>query len=310
MIKVMNDLRRRQVEVMQTNVRRYFEERNIIKANPILTTLRTTCFLWLFVVVYMLALLIVTYLIDAIFDSGQHFSRSLSFYMPLLVVYIFNLAINILQWRYWKRIEQRRFAAVQGDRTLLAAEQPMPNATSMALPMTIKLRYSKEFWLLMTGATVMLALLFAAILTLYDNAPLLFTSNRLLFFLVSFSILTVIVVTSIAVILAIVSRQQIEVTESGLTTRYAGKVSGMTWNEARLFARYGTFGVQKGATIIYELSSPRAIARWTWVRRKTHFVGLEPTVSIDEHYGQMQALTALVAAKTGLPLYDLRSSPQ
>ena len=44
MIKAMDDLRRRQVEVMQTNVRRFFEERNIIKANPTLTTLRTACF--------------------------------------------------------------------------------------------------------------------------------------------------------------------------------------------------------------------------------------------------------------------------
>ncbi len=292
---------------MQTNVRRYFEERNIIKANPILTTVRTACFLWLFAVVCMLALLIVTYLIDAIFDSGQHFSRSLSFYMPLLVVYILNLAINILQWRYWKRIEQRRFAAVWGDRTLLAAEQPMPHATSMALPITIKLRYSKEFWLLMTGTTLLMVLLFAAILTLFNNAPSLFTSNRLLFFLVSFSILAIIFVNLVVVIFAIVSRQQIEVTERGLTTRYGGKVSSMTWNEARLFAMYDTFSVQKsGAAITYELSSAGAIARWTWVRRKTYFVGLEPTVSIDEHYGQMQALAELVAAKTGLPLYDLR----
>src|SRR5260370_22614309 len=108
----MDDLRRKQVEVMQTNVRRYFEERNIIKANPILTTVRTACFLWLFAVVCMLSLLIVTYLIDAIFDSGQHFSRRLSSYMPLLVVSILNLAINILQWRYLEHIVQTRFASV------------------------------------------------------------------------------------------------------------------------------------------------------------------------------------------------------
>src|SRR5258708_16864605 len=178
----MDDLRRRQVEVMQTNVRRYFEERNIIKANPILTTVRTACFLWLFAVVCMLALLIVTYLIDAIFDSGQHFSRSLSFYMPLLVVYILNLAINILQWRYWKRIEQRRFAAVWGDRTLLAAEQPMPHATSMALPITIKLRYGKELWLLMPGTTLLLVLLLPLILPLFVLSLSLLSSYRLLFF--------------------------------------------------------------------------------------------------------------------------------
>jgi hypothetical protein len=292
---------------MQTDVRRFFEERNILQANPILTTLRTTRLLLLFVVVCLWALFIVFYLIDVIFDGGQHFSTNLFPFILVLVTNTFNLAINIAQGRYWKRIERRRFAAVQGNRTLLAAEQPIPNATSMALPITIKLRYSKGFWLLMTGAILLLALLLAASITLYDNGPLLFTSSRRLFFLVIFLILVVLMLAILLVLcFSPLGRQQVKVTESGLTARYAGKFSGITWSEARLFARYDAFGAQKsGTTLIYELSSAGAIVRWTWVRRKTYFVGLEPTVSIDEYYGQIHALIELVAAKTGLPLYDL-----
>lgn len=299
---------------MQTNVRRLFEERQRIKANSVLATLRTARLLLSFILVCLLALLLVFFLIDTIFGSGQHFSKSpfLFSFMLVLVANALNLANNIAQKRYWERIEQRRFAAVQGNRTLLAAEHPMSNAASLPLPITIKLRYSKEFLLFNTGVALLLALLLAVAFIWFNNGPLPFTSNRLLFFPVSFLILVVLVlVPCIAIFIAITFtplwRQQLEVTESGLTARYDGGVSSIAWDEARLFAVYGTFGAQKsGAVITYELSSARAIVRWTWVKGKSYFMGLEPTAPFDEYYLQMQALQVLVTAKTGLALYDLR----
>ena len=170
---------------MHTNVRRFLEERNVIKANPILATLRTVCFVWFFVLACLFALIVVAFVIDAIFGSGQHFSKSPIFspFLPMLVIGALNLAIYIPQVRYWKGIEQRRFAAVQEDRTLLAAEQPTPYAALMRLPPTITLGYHKEFLLWMTGVAVLMVLLFAGAFTFFDNGSLLFTSNRLLFFL-------------------------------------------------------------------------------------------------------------------------------
>ena len=293
---------------MHTNVRRFLEERNVIKANPILATLRTVCFVWSFTAACLVALVVVAFVIDTIFGSGQHFSKSpiLSPFLPVLVISALNLAINITQVRYWEGIEQRRFAAVQGDRTLLAAEQPTPYAALMRLPPTITLGYHKEFLLWMTGAAVLMALFFAGAFTFFNNGSLLFTSNRLLFFLVSFSILVVLILAFLFVVLFL-GRQQVEVTEHGLTARYAGRTSTVMWEEARLFALYGTFGAQKsGAAITYELSSARDIVRWTWVQRKTYFSGLKPTLPLDEYNRQMQVLLSLVEAKTGLALYDLR----
>src|SRR6266851_2760540 len=94
---------RRQGAGMHTNVRRFLEERNVIQANPILAMLRTTRFVWFFVLAFV---------IDAVFGSGQHFSKNpiLSPFLPMLVISALNLAINIPQVRYWKDIEQRRFA--------------------------------------------------------------------------------------------------------------------------------------------------------------------------------------------------------
>jgi hypothetical protein len=294
---------------MHTNVRRFLEERNVIQANPILATLRTTRFVWFFILACLFALIVVSFLLEAIFGGGQHFSASpLLFPFPLLVVNAFNLAINIAQGRYWEAIEQRRFAAVQGDRALLAAEQPTANAAAVRLPLTITLGYSKAFVLWTMGGVVLMALLFAGVISLSNIGPLFLTSHRLLLFLVIFSILAV---NGLAFLFVIVfsglGRQQIEVTEHGLYTRYAGRTGRVMWEEARLFALYCTFRAQKsGAVLAYELSSPRDIVRWTWVQRKTYSLGLKPTLPLDEYNRQMQVLLSLIAARTGLPLYDLR----
>jgi hypothetical protein len=140
----------------------------------------------------------------------------------------------------------------------------------MRLPVTIKLRYHKEFLLLMTGAALLMSLLFAEAFTLIDTGYLFFTSNRLLFFLVNFIICA-------AFLLAL------------------------------LFAMYATFGAREsGAAMTFELSSATAIVRWTWVWRKSYLIGLWPAIAHDEYNLQMQALLSLVEAKTGLALYDSR----
>ena len=293
---------------MHTNVRRFLEERNVIQANPILATLRTACFVWFFVLACLFALIVVAFVIDAVFGSGQQFSKNpiLSPFLPMLVISALNLAINIPQVRYWKDIEQRRFAAVHGDRALLAAEQPTPDAAAVRLPLTITLGYHKAFVLWVMGGVVLMALLFAGVISLSNTGPLFLTSHRLLLFLVIFSILAVNgLVFLFVIVFSGLGRQQIEVTEHGLCTRYPGRT--VMWEEARLFALYSTFGAQKsGAAITYELSSARDIVRWTWVQRKTYFLGLKPTLPLDEYNRQMQALLSLIAARTGLPLYDLR----
>lgn len=292
---------------MQTNVRRFLEERNVIKANPILVSLRVSLFLWLFAVVAFLALSILKFSVDFIFENGKHDFTSF-FPIPLLTIYIINFVLTFLHWRYWKGIEQRRFAAVHGERTLVAAEQPTPNAASMRLPVTIKLRYHKEFLLLMTGAALLVSLLLAGAFTFLDNGYLFFTSNRLLFFLVSFIIYAAFILALLfAVFLSRIGRQQVEVTESGLTARFGGRTATVMWGEARLFAMYATFGAREsGAAMTFELSSATAIVRWTWVWRKSYLIGLWPAIAYGEYNLQMQALLSLVEAKTGLALYDLR----
>jgi hypothetical protein len=290
---------------MQTNAKRFFEEGNGIKANPILKALYTARFLYLLTAIIWLVLFIFFFLISM---WAPHFSGYpiVPFSAFIGVIGIFNFAMSTAQVRYWKRIEQRRFALIQGDRIALAAEQPRQNVASMRLPLTIKLRYTKEFAFLLTGVILLMALLIAGTFSL--NSPWFFTSNALLFFLVIFFVSAALLIVLMFVLLIFSSgRQQIEVTENGITAWYGGKAATVRWEEACLLAMYNAFGAQKsGAAITYELSSARDIVRWTWAQRKTYFVSQGPTVSLDEHNGQMQELLAVVEVKTGLPLYDLR----
>ncbi len=291
--------------------REYFESRNVIKADPVLAMYRTICFVWFFIAIAMLALIIVSVLIDDIFNGGQHFSHSTALSVPIfwLILSTFNLILGILQVRYWGRIERRRFAAVRGNQLFLAAEQPIPDTTSLPLPTTIiTSRRGKKAFLLIIGMTLLMAMFFAGWLTWFDSNPLLLVADHLLNFLALSAIGSV--ATSMlffAIFLSPLARPQIKVTEGGLAVREGMQTTTVMWHEVRLFAMYGTFGRQKsGASITYELSSVRAIVRWTWFLRKTYWVDLEPTVPHDEYNRQMQALLSLVAAKTGLPLYDLR----
>ena len=290
----------------------YFKSRNVIKANPVLPLYRTICFLSFFAAIAMLALIIVSVFIDGIFNGGQHFSHSTALSVPMLylIVSACNLISGILQVRYWGRIEQRRFAAVRGNRLFLAAEQPIPETASLPLPTTIITpRRSKKALLLVMGMTLLLAMFFAGWLTWVDSNPLLLVADHLLNFL-ALSAIGFVAITMLffAILFSPLARSRIQVTEEGLAAREGlDKTHIVMWQEARLFAMYGTFGGQKrGASITYELSSAKAIVRWTWFLRKTYWVDLGPTISHDEYNRQMQALLPLVAAKTGLPLYDLR----
>jgi hypothetical protein len=232
-----------------------------------------------------------------------------------LILSACQLILSILQERYWERIEQRRFAAVQGNQLFLAADRPEPDTASLLLPITIKLRPKKGCFLLIIeciGAVLLMAMIsfagFFTWFTLVLSYPfLLFPDQQLNFFVFFLIVCEPALVIVFAMLISPLGRQQIKVTEGGLAARNGIQTSRVLWHEARLFAMYGTFGAQKNrAAITYELSSARDIVHWTWVLRKTYWVGLEPAIPHDEYNRQVQALLSLVSAKTGLPLYDLR----
>ncbi|MBO0795063.1 MAG: ABC transporter ATP-binding protein [Ktedonobacteraceae bacterium] len=203
---------------------------------------------------------------------------------------------------YWGRIEPRRFAAALGDQHLLANEQPQPDSDALRLPVTIAMNGIKEHRLYMgyMSFTILFLMVFIYV------SGILFMSFTWLWSLL-IAVLVGIFLFSCVVLVAR-QRYPIEVTDEGIKARAeTGGKFMMFWHEMCLFARYPEPGPWNSSpAVIYELSSASHVIRWVWVRRKGPLnIVRGRHLSPGEYNAQMQALCALVAAKTGLPLYDL-----
>ena len=89
------------------------------------------------------------------------------------------------------------------------------------------------------------------------------------------------------------------------------ETSRIRWRNARLFATCpcNLWEKRAYAPTIYELAGPNTVVRWERLRRKMPFTFAwlcKPSIPFDEYDQQMDALLSVIAAKTGLPLYDLR----
>src|SRR5258708_6374973 len=223
---------------------------------------------------------------------------------PLEMVLSLLLLVLALVWgsrhyRQWKRIDPRRLAAAEGDPALLAKEQPTPDAAALALPATLKMSMSKAQLVCLAALLELVVVLYSVYGWLVIGIP----------YWLSVLLWTVLVLFLVAVIFA-TSRQVLEVTEVGGRLRTLPLVfRGMVrWNEAHLFAVYNAPGVlSSGAMLTYELSSASSIVRWTRVLRPNALgLHMDPGMPLAEHTQAMKALCQVIAAQTGLPLYDLR----
>ncbi len=149
-------------------------------------------------------------------------------------------------------------------------------------------------------------------------------SNVLSFVLRGLAILVLVLVMLFAMVFLVLvlarKDQRIELTEQGMTIRQGGRAHSVAWDEARLFAIVGVYGLKKSLSpSVYQLASAKDMLKWTYQRRRTPqrsgllyrpILAIKPTTSYEEYERQMQALPTLVVAKTGLPLYDLRDDRQ
>lgn len=284
----------------------------MIRANPLLETYQTLFVLWFIVIGFFLVILIGGIIISVIVRPAVTGLMSfLSIYGFITLCSITSFVTTITQRRYWQRIERSRLAAAGGDPSLLADEQPIANPAALQLPCKIMVRMGNGAILLLTGMVLVFALVFSAVYSWLNDGFLFISPDRFHNFLELFAIVgSSMVIVLLALFLSPVGlgRQNVEVTEQGLKMRYGGKKSSMRWEEVRLFAMYKTYGTQKiVSSITCELSSATDIARWTWILRPNRLhLNLVPTVPFEEYTRQMQALNALIVARTGLPLYDLR----
>jgi len=277
-------------------------------------------------ILYFGALMIMVVSFAPLYLTSTHSTpfRNWSFILPFFVLLSFFSFIQ--QGRYWKRFEQRRNRAAQGDLSLLAEEQPALDEAALSLPLTIQSRTSspENFLQPIIGAVVITMIIVGVIGFFAGSTSIFSPSNVLSFVLGGLAILVLILVMTVAMVFLtlVLSRtdQRIKLTEQGMTIRQGRRSHSVAWDEARLFVIEGVYGVNHALSpSVYQLASAKDMVKWVYQRRRSPerngllyrpILGIKPTTSYEEYERQMQALPALVTAKTGLALYDLRDDRQ
>jgi hypothetical protein len=242
---------------------------------------------------------------------GLHLLLSPLFNPLSLAGYITTPLIMVLiRIRFRERLEQRRQRAVKGDVSLLAVEQPAPNIMALPLSITIGQRPKWGTLLLLPGIFVALMAALAFLLIIPPSNGQALPQSNVFILAGSLLIVTLLFCGLLIAGLYASTREQITVTEHGLIrVGVLRRVHSVSWEEARLFAIDGVYGSMKYPhPILYELSSAHDVVRWGWMRRNSMRVVFfaQPVGSAEEYERQMQGLLSLIAARTGLSLYDLR----
>ncbi|GCE08290.1 hypothetical protein [Dictyobacter aurantiacus] len=280
-----------------------------IKGSPELkTSQRSNIFYLLSAIIYVLLLLGIAvdfFLSFSHFDEFLARNRMLVFFLFLLLQFAFSYVTNRKAVSYWRRIEQRRFAAASGDHAWDAIEQPTANPAALGLPVTIPMRThaTQNTWHL-ARIIVMMVIYFVVLSALCawsSDILIVISRNRFYDFLFACIFLFLLVALLFLWSRSKVSKPNVIVTEQGAQVGS----SLVKWEEARLFAMYKNLNAS-GTT--YELSSVSDIVRWTVfpgsVEKSTE--ESSHTAPADEPSRQVRALNELVVARTGLPLSDLR----
>lgn len=236
------------------------------------------------------------------------FARSTNGVQNTNVLLIFTLlslclGLFIIGLASLRRIRRANRQAENNEPGQLAAHQPIADEQALSLPTVLEVKASKGKYILVhTG----LYTLCDTIITLLAAAQ----QNTL-----SFDRFTTILLLalSIGLLLGMLNffllgkslGQTLTVDEHGISVVNSQQNMYIDWRNARFF---GLRQNHKPGTVgLYELSCDQAIVRWWWLR-PTHslFNFLQPTIPYDEYTRKMANLLSLIAAKTHLPLHEIK----
>ncbi len=208
-----------------------------------------------------------------------------------------NLAIPTYQRRVILFIAAREG---QFDIVPQAIPQPAPDSTLLSIPATIDLVSCRRVifgWAIAIYAV--LAIIFLPVLVVVSKiAP---DASYVYIFWISGTFFYGLIAT---MLIALSPHQTIRITEAGLTIR-SNESHSIAWDDVRIFAIVSGRR-QRPGTRIYAISSGRSAVRWTHRTRAHWYSAMVPTTSDEEYQRQMEALLSYAAARTGLPLLDLR----
>ncbi|WP_126630906.1 hypothetical protein [Dictyobacter alpinus] len=235
------------------------------------------------------------------------------FYWLLLPLYLVAIYALIDRQRFLSRLGRKRAMALSHQADFPSIKLSEPHDLTMISTSQLVQRPHKFIPMISTALVVFLFLALVWIYVLFLN-----NSSHID---VSFVVLTLIIFSVVVIVLMIFffflsgiryeGLQRITLTDEGITVRSGdGQVNSLRWHEIQLFATNhlpGQVWAWKRRPLAYEVSSDQTLVRWVLASdqqlRSKHVV-LEPDMNVAEYHTYMQLVSELVAARTGLPLYD------
>lgn len=232
-------------------------------------------------------------------NAALAFRGSLATLAPLVTAALVCAVVALvagMKARAAGRLEALRQRAARGEapRSLLAADQPQPLPAEGATPLMIVLRLRRWARIGM-GLYIAFLAVGAVVLPIFD-----FSKGHYL---------EAVSDAGMCVLVAWVSsgfmgRRHIQASESGLAREKLGITATTPWANARLFAIVHCD--RHGRPDTFELATPSGVMRWRWLRPDGRFWrAYNPELPWPDYDQRMRTLLSLIAAKTGLPLYDL-----
>jgi hypothetical protein len=207
-----------------------------------------------------------------------------------------NLMIPTYQRRValFRAAQERQFDVIPQ-----ATPQPAPDSTVLSIPATIELVGRRRVAL---GWATAIYIVIALVFLLAQVVASSIAPNGI--FLWMLGLMSVLYIFIAGVLVAQPLHQTIRITEAGLTVR-SNESHTMRWDAVCVFALVDGFR-WLGASKVYIVRSGMNRVRWIHRSRTRWYSITAPTTSDEEYQRQMQALLSYAAARTRLPLLDLR----
>jgi len=218
--------------------------------------------------------------------------------------------ITIPRFRRRSTLFEAAYASPTGN-VPMVANQPVPDNSPIFSPITIRRRIRWPIALAWYTAFFLVSTFVLAGLTVGDGAlkehlagaPPEKSSVTILI------VVTLVLICGLAMLIAVFMlpwrQQQMLIMDEGIIRVQSGRRSAVAWKDARVFALVEG-GQRSDATAVYVLNSGKSTVRWTH-HSLTHWYSITaPTTSDEEYQRQMEALLSYAAARTGLPLLDMR----
>lgn len=201
-----------------------------------------------------------------------------------------------------KQLIEKRLLARYGEHrdVLLADTQPKPDSSQISLPLTLRIRptwrtFAAINFFVIGG--VCCSVLSTAFFDMFKSG---YHPGNLEDFIIVIGIFV-----AISGLVMLILRSSLNITEEGIERRLALQRQFLAWRDITLFA------MEPGSPYDYSISSEDMIihiirpnpsaAHW-------YSVGEQPSIPHAEYIRQLDGVIGLIAARTHLPLYDLRKT--